>query len=99
MAQYMLILHDVPVDYATLGRVELSQLVQKYVDWMEDLKRSGRYVASFKLGAKGGRRVTVNGGQPVPRAAARRFERAVKDARSQPERRLMSRYFQGANAA
>lgn len=66
MTQYMLILHDVPADYAKLGRVELSQLVQKYVDWMEGLRRNGRYVASFKLGAEGGRRITTDGVRPVP---------------------------------
>ena len=65
MSHYMLMLHDVPADYAHLGRVELSQLVQKYVDWVEDLKKSGRYVASFKL-APEGRRIGVDSSAPVP---------------------------------
>lgn len=66
MPQYMLILHDVPADYARLGRLELSQLVQKYVDWEEDLRRAGHLVASFKLAGEIGRRISVDGGRPVP---------------------------------
>ncbi|YBV97060.1 YciI family protein [Phyllobacteriaceae bacterium JZ32] len=65
MPQYMLVLHDVPADYADLGMQELSELVQRYVDWMEDLKRSGCYVASFKLG-EDGRMVAPDSTRPVP---------------------------------
>lgn len=66
MSQYMLVLHDVPADYAQLGMQELSELVQRYVDWMDDLKRSGHYVASYKLGTEGGRMLTPTSTRPVP---------------------------------
>lgn len=66
MPQYMLVLHDVPADYAHLGMQELSGLVQRYVDWMEGLKSNGHYVASFKLGSEGGRMLTPEGTSPVP---------------------------------
>ena len=65
MPQYMLLLHDVPADYADLGVQELSELVQHYVDWMEDLKRSDHYVTSFKLGVDG-RMLTPESTRPVP---------------------------------
>jgi hypothetical protein len=66
MPQYMLLLHDVPADYADLGVQELSELVQRYVDWMEDLKRSGHYVTSFKLAGEAGRMLTPESTRPVP---------------------------------
>ncbi|MFC3077762.1 YciI family protein [Phenylobacterium terrae] len=66
MTQYMLVLHDAPADYAELGLQELSALVQRYVDWVEDLKRSGHFVASYKLGAEGGRMLTPESTRPVP---------------------------------
>jgi hypothetical protein len=66
MPQYMLVLHDLPADYSQLGIQELGELVQRYVDWMDDLKRSGHYVASYKLGTEGGRMLTPESTRPVP---------------------------------
>lgn len=66
MSHYLLVLHDTPTDYAHLGMQELSELVQRYVDWMDDLKRSGHYVTSFKLGTETGRMVTPTSTRPIP---------------------------------
>jgi hypothetical protein len=63
MPQYILLLRDVPEDYADLGRQELAALVQRYVDWTEDLKRSKHHVGSFKLGD--GKLLRLQDGRPV----------------------------------
>lgn len=62
----------VPADYVALGMRELSELLQRYVDWMEDLKRTGYYVMSFKLGTEGGRMRTPQ------EHAARSLRRALR---------------------
>jgi hypothetical protein len=64
MPQYMLLLHDVPADTGRSPR-QVGAPVRRNIDWIEDLKRRGLYVASFNLSRSGGRRLKPEGGRPV----------------------------------
>ena len=49
MASYLLLLRDQPEDFEGLGPDEMEGIIQKYVDWREQLEASGKLVGSDKL--------------------------------------------------
>jgi hypothetical protein len=65
MAQYMLLLHQVPNHNADLSREQMMEVVKRYMAWADGLRQKGRMVGGEKLTANGGRHVKVERGRPV----------------------------------
>jgi hypothetical protein len=65
MAQYMLLLHQVPNYNAELPREQMMEVVKRYMAWADGLRQKGRMFGGEKLTASGGRHIKVEGGKPV----------------------------------
>ena len=65
MAQYMLLLHQVPNYNAELPREQMMEVVKRYMAWADGLRQKGRMVGGEKLTAGCGRHIKVEGGKPV----------------------------------
>jgi hypothetical protein len=65
MAQYMLLLHQVPNYTADLPREQMMEIVKRYTAWADGLRQKGRMVGGEKLAAGGGRHIRVKDGKPV----------------------------------
>ena len=65
MAQYMLLLHQVP-DYNTdMPREKMLETVKRYMAWADGLRQKGKMVGGEKLAAGGVRHIKVKDGKPV----------------------------------
>jgi hypothetical protein len=65
MAKYLLFLGGADLDKRS-GNVELAPvMLQRFMTWMRSMRDSGRYVASYKLEDRTGKRLTVRGGEVV----------------------------------
>ena len=65
MAQYMLLLHQVPNTTADLPREKLLEMTKRYMAWADALRQKGRMVGGEKLAAGGVRHIRVKDGKPV----------------------------------
>ena len=65
MAQYILLLHQVPNYNAELPREQMMEVVKRYMAWADGLRQKGRMVGGEKLTASGGRHIKVEVGKPV----------------------------------
>jgi hypothetical protein len=65
MAQYMLLLHQVPNYNADLPREKMLEMTKRYMAWADGLRQKGRMVGGEKLAAGGVRHVKVKDGKPV----------------------------------
>ena len=65
MAQYMLLLHQVPNNTADLPREKMMEMIRRYSTWADGLRQKGKMVGGETLSASGGRHVRVKGGVPV----------------------------------
>lgn len=64
MAQYMLLLRGGNEEFGSLGADQLQAIIQRYVDWTEELRREGRLQHSDSL-LPGGHTVRVRDDRPV----------------------------------
>ena len=62
MGQFLLLLHDLPDDFADASPSEMQSIVQEYFDWRDSLDRDGKLVSSNKLQEDGGKNLTREGG-------------------------------------
>ena len=65
MAQYMLLLHQVPNYTDDLPREKMMEMVKRYMAWADGLRQKGKMVGGEKLTASGGRHLRVRDGKPV----------------------------------
>jgi hypothetical protein len=65
MNQYMLLLHETPASYASLGPTEMQALIQRYRDWSARLAQQGLLVGGEKLADDGGRHLRLKGDRPL----------------------------------
>lgn len=65
MPAYLLLLHECPADSATLSAAELADIIQAHQAWAERLAAAGRLLSGEKLTDDGGRRLRLDGAQPV----------------------------------
>ena len=65
MAQYMLLLHQVPNYNMDLPREKMLEMTKRYMAWAEGLRQKGKLVGGEKLAAGGVRHVKVKDGKPV----------------------------------
>jgi hypothetical protein len=90
MAQYMLLLHQVPNYNADLPREKMLEMTKRYMAWADALRQRGRMVGGEKLAVGGVRHIRSKDGKPVitdgPYAEAKEviggyFVIVAKDAR------------------
>jgi hypothetical protein len=65
MAQYMLVLHQVPNYTQNLSREALMEMIKRYMTWSDGLRQKGKMVGGEKLTASGGRHIRLKDGRPV----------------------------------
>jgi hypothetical protein len=65
MAQFMLLLHQVPGYNSDLPREKMLEMTKKYMAWAEGLRAKGKMVGGEKLAASGGRQLRTQGGKLV----------------------------------
>jgi len=65
MAQYMLLLHQVPNYNMDLSREKMLEMTKRYMSWAENLGAKGKLAGGEKLTAGGVRLVKSKDGKPV----------------------------------
>ena len=65
MAQFMLLLHQVPNYNSDLPREKMLEMTKRYMAWADSLRQKGRMVGGEKLAVGGVRHIKVQGGKPV----------------------------------
>src|SRR5436309_753317 len=65
MAQYMLLLHQVPNYNMDLPREKMLEMTKRYMAWADSLRHKGKLVGGEKLAAGGVRHVQVKDGKPL----------------------------------
>jgi hypothetical protein len=63
MAQFMLILHDKPGQFASLSPEEIQKVIEKYGAWRQKLTADSTLVNGRKLTDEGGKRLNSSGGK------------------------------------
>lgn len=65
MAQFMLLLHQVPNYNMDLPREKMLEMTKRYMAWADNLRQKGKLAGGEKLAAGGVRHIKVTGGKPV----------------------------------
>lgn len=65
MNQYMLLLHETPATYASLGPAETKELIERYRAWSRHMAERGLLVGGEKLTDDGGRHLRLAAGKPL----------------------------------
>ncbi|MGD9881041.1 MAG: YciI family protein [Reyranella sp.] len=65
MAQYMLLLHQVPNYNMDLPREKMLDMTRRYMAWADSLRQKGKLAGGEKLVAGGVRHVRIENGKPV----------------------------------
>ena len=65
MSQYMLLLHEKPATYASLGPAEMREMIERYRAWSAELAQQGRLAGGEKLTDDGGRHLRLAAGKPL----------------------------------
>jgi len=63
MAQFLLLLHETPADFAALSPQQIQSIIEEYSAWAETLRREERLVDSHKLKDDGGRHLARRDGR------------------------------------
>lgn len=63
MAQFILLLHENPQDFAGVSPEEIQKVVGEYSAWREQLEADDRIVGANKLKDEGGRWLTAENGK------------------------------------
>ncbi len=65
MAQYILLLHQVPNYMADQPREKMMEVIRRYAAWSEGLRKRGAVIGGEKLASGGGRHIRTKDGKPV----------------------------------
>jgi hypothetical protein len=65
MAQFMLMLHQVPAYNVDLPREKMMEMTKRYIAWRDALAQKGKLVGGEKLTASGGRHLRAKDGKLV----------------------------------
>jgi hypothetical protein len=65
MAQYMLLLHQLPVTNAQLPPETMTDVVRRYYEWAAAMREKGKLVGGEKLVAGRVRHIRMRDGQPL----------------------------------
>lgn len=63
MAQFMLLLHERPSDFADISPEEIQRVIGEYSAWRGKLQEEGKLAGGLKLKDEGGRELSLSGGQ------------------------------------
>lgn len=61
MAEFMLLLHENPSDFADLSPEDIERIIGEYSAWRTQLEKDGRLVGGHKLKDEGGRHLSQKG--------------------------------------
>ena len=62
MPNYMLLLHEQPMDYSQFSPEQIEAVIGEYVAWRKKIEADGSYVGSDKLKDEGGRHLIGSDG-------------------------------------
>ena len=62
MPNYMLLLHEQPMDYSQFSPEQIEAVIGEYIAWRKQVETDGKYVGSDKLKDEGGRHLTGTDG-------------------------------------
>ena len=65
MAQYMLLLHQLPVTNAQLPPETMTDVVRRYYEWAAAMREKGKLVGGEKLAAGRVRHIRMRDGKPL----------------------------------
>ena len=63
MPNYMLLLHEQPMDYSQVSPEQIEAVISEYVAWRKKIEAEGKFVGGEKLKDEGGRQITAINGQ------------------------------------
>ena len=63
MPNYMLLLHEEPMDYSQFSAEEIEAVIGEYVAWRHKVEADGKYVGGEKLKDSGGKRLAGYGAE------------------------------------
>ena len=63
MPKFMLILQNNPTESRSVSPEEMQRKVEKYQSWVDQIRSSGRFVSSEKLGEEGGKVLSWKNGR------------------------------------
>lgn len=63
MPQYMLILHEEPMDYSQMSPEDIEAVIREYIGWSQAVEAKGKYVGGQKLRDDGGRHLNGFGSE------------------------------------
>ncbi len=63
MPQYMLILHEEPMDYSQMSPEDIEAVIREYIEWSQAVEAKGKYVGGQKLKDDGGRQLNGFGSE------------------------------------
>ncbi len=63
MAQFMLLLHERPTDFAGISPEEIQRVIGEYSDWRTKLQEEGKLAGGLKLKDEGGRELSLSNGR------------------------------------
>lgn len=62
MPNYLLLLHEEPMDYSQLSAEQIEGIIGEYVAWRHKIEAEGKYVGGEKLKDEGGKHLTSTNG-------------------------------------
>lgn len=62
MPNYMLLLHEEPMDYSQLSPEQIQGVIAEYVAWRHQIEAEGKFVGGEKLKDEGGKHLSGAGG-------------------------------------
>ena len=62
MPNYLLFLHEEPMDYSQLSPEQIQAVIGEYVAWRHKIEAEGKYVGGEKLKDEGGKHLTGGSG-------------------------------------
>ena len=62
MSNYMLLLHEQPMDYSQFSPEQIEAVIGEYIAWRKKIEADGKYVGSDKLKDEGGRHLVGTNG-------------------------------------
>ena len=62
MPNYMLLLHEQPIDYSQFSPEQIEAVIGEYIAWRKQIEADGKFVAGEKLKDEGGRHLAGTDG-------------------------------------
>jgi len=62
MQNYLLLLHEEPMDYSQFSPEQIQAVIEEYVAWRHKIEGEGKYVGGEKLKDEGGKHLTGGSG-------------------------------------